>query len=134
MPKFKASREQNVHIESIGASYRFNSKPDQNVIDCEFLDSEKNVVAVGVGNNHFEAFEAGYAKIAGLDKPKTKAELAAELAAAKAELARVRAGTAAESTTEEPKRGRGRPPGSKNKQTDEGAGPNPIPGDDSPDA
>lgn len=138
MPKFKATKEQNAHLTRVACSYRFDSFPSNPIIEqrdppptkgpvhCAFMDSEGQTVAIGYGNNPQEAFDDGFDKIRGAEKPKTKGQLQAELAAAKAELAALRAqhmpieATAPADT--ETKRGRGRPPGAKNKPKDEGAG------------
>lgn len=142
MPKFKGSREQNEHLNHIGCSYRFESFPSHAAIKsnpkeppkagpvhCDFIDSEGEKIATGYGNNHHDAFENGFAKIRAVGKPKTKGELLAELNAAKAQLASMGKSVATETPAKTTSRGRGRPPGSKNKpksdtesQDDEGAG------------
>lgn len=138
MPKFKATKEQNTHLTRVSCSYRFDSFPSSPIIEsrdppptkgpvhCSFIDSEGQTVAIGYGNNPQEAFDDGFDKIRGAEKPKTKGQLQAELAAARAELAALKSQytpieTLASDGAEQ-KRGRGRPPGSKNKPKDEGAG------------
>jgi hypothetical protein len=138
MPKFKATKEQNAHLTRVACSYRFDSFPSNPIIEkrdppptkgpvhCAFMDSEGQTVAIGYGNNPQEAFDDGFDKIRGAEKPKTKGQLQAELAAARAELAALRAQHVPIETPSpadtETKRGRGRPPGAKNKPKDEGAG------------
>lgn len=154
MPKFRPPQDKSAHLSTTGIAFRFDSFPGNPVIEpgrttppvcgpvhCRFDDSEGAAIATGYGNNHEEAFNNGYAKIAGQGKPKTKGELIAELNATRAALAAATApptpapgpkpvepadGDAGDEAETTARRGRGRPPGAKNKPKDDdkGAGNN----------
>lgn len=137
---FKPSAEHAAHLCNAQISFRWSTRPQNGIIEadnldpkegpvhCEFVDSEGAHIATGFGNNHSEAFENGFKKIASAGKPMTKGEMAALIAKQREELAALRAPVGAVARTETPanpneseKRGSGRPPGSPNKPKDESA-------------